>query len=68
MPCTPEAVDALQKAGTLFAPAKAANAGGVATSALEMSQNSMRFYWTFEARKVNMRSGSTIRVRRSSRS
>ena len=32
----------------LFAPAKAANAGGVATSALEMSQNSMRFYWTFE--------------------
>ena len=48
MPCTPEAVDALQKAGTLFAPAKAANAGGVATSALEMSQNSMRFYWTFE--------------------
>ena len=48
MPCTPEAVDALQAAGVLFAPAKAANAGGVATSALEMSQNSMRFYWTFE--------------------
>ena len=48
MPCTPEAVDALQGAGLLFAPAKAANAGGVATSALEMSQNSMRFYWTFE--------------------
>ncbi len=48
MPCTPEAVDALQSAGILFAPAKAANAGGVATSALEMSQNSMRFYWTFE--------------------
>ncbi len=48
MPCTPEAVDALQGAGLLFAPAKAANAGGVATSALEMSQNSMRFYWSFE--------------------
>ncbi len=48
MPSTPEAVDALQAAGILFAPAKAANAGGVATSALEMSQNSMRFYWTFE--------------------
>ncbi len=48
MPCTPDAVDALQAAGVLFAPAKAANAGGVATSALEMSQNSMRFYWSFE--------------------
>ena len=48
MPCTPEAVAALQGAGLLFAPAKAANAGGVATSGLEMSQNSMRFYWTFE--------------------
>ena len=48
MPCTPDAVDAFQAAGVLFAPAKAANAGGVATSALEMSQNSMRFYWTFE--------------------
>ena len=48
MPSTPEAVEALQSAGILFAPAKAANAGGVATSALEMSQNSMRFYWTFE--------------------
>ena len=48
MPCTPDAVDALQGAGVLFAPAKAANAGGVATSALEMSQNSMRFSWTFE--------------------
>ena len=48
MPCTPDAVNAFQAAGLLFAPAKAANAGGVATSALEMSQNSMRFYWTFE--------------------
>ena len=48
MPCTPEAVAALQGAGLLFAPAKAANAGGVATSALEMSQNSMRMSWSFE--------------------
>ena len=48
MPCTPEAVEAIQSAGLLFAPAKAANAGGVATSALEMSQNSMRLSWSFE--------------------
>ena len=48
MPSTPEAVEALQKAGVLFGPAKAANAGGVATSGLEMSQNSQRLSWTFE--------------------
>ena len=48
MPCTPEAVEAFQSAGILFAPAKAANAGGVAVSALEMSQNSMRFFWSFQ--------------------
>ena len=48
MPSTPEAVHAFQSAGVLFGPAKAANAGGVATSALEMSQNSMRYSWTFE--------------------
>ena len=48
MPCTPEAVEVIQGSGLLFAPAKAANAGGVAVSALEMSQNSMRFSWTFE--------------------
>ena len=48
MPCTPEAVAAFRRAGVLFAPAKAANAGGVATSALEMSQNSMRLSWSFE--------------------
>ncbi len=48
MPSTPEAVEAFQKAGVLFGPAKAANAGGVATSALEMSQNSERLHWTFE--------------------
>jgi glutamate dehydrogenase (NADP+) len=48
MPSTPEAVEYLQKNGILFAPSKAANAGGVATSGLEMSQNSMRLSWTFE--------------------
>ena len=48
MPCTPEAVEVFQKAGILFAPSKAANAGGVATSGLEMSQNSVRYSWTFE--------------------
>ena len=48
MPSTPEAIAIFQKAGLLFAPAKAANAGGVAVSALEMSQNSMRYSWTFE--------------------
>ena len=46
MPSTPEAVEKFQKAGILFAPAKASNAGGVATSGLEMSQNSMRYSWT----------------------
>ncbi|MBE7710577.1 MAG: NADP-specific glutamate dehydrogenase [Cyanobacteria bacterium SIG31] len=48
MPCTQEATDYLLEKGVLVAPAKAANAGGVATSAIEMSQNSMRFYYTFE--------------------
>ena len=48
MPSTPSAVAYFQANGVLFAPAKAANAGGVATSALEMSQNSMRYSWTFE--------------------
>ena len=48
MPSTPEAVAAFQKAGVLFGPAKAANAGGVATSGLEMSQNSIRLSWSFE--------------------
>ncbi len=48
MPSTPEAIEVFQKNGVLFGPAKAANAGGVATSALEMSQNSMRYSWTFE--------------------
>ncbi|MBP3385339.1 MAG: NADP-specific glutamate dehydrogenase [Candidatus Methanomethylophilaceae archaeon] len=48
MPSTPGAIAQFQKAGILFGPAKAANAGGVATSALEMSQNSMRYSWSFE--------------------
>ncbi|MCD8390519.1 MAG: NADP-specific glutamate dehydrogenase [Firmicutes bacterium] len=48
MPSTPEAIEVFQSNGVLFGPAKAANAGGVATSALEMSQNSMRYSWTFE--------------------
>ena len=48
MPTTIEATEYLQKNGVMFAPGKAANAGGVATSALEMSQNSERLSWTFE--------------------
>jgi glutamate dehydrogenase (NADP+) len=48
MPTTLEATQYLQENGVLFAPGKAANAGGVATSALEMSQNSERLSWTFE--------------------
>ena len=48
MPCDPEAVEALQSGGVLFAPGKASNAGGVATSGLEMSQNNMRLSWTAE--------------------
>jgi glutamate dehydrogenase (NADP+) len=48
MPSTPEAVECFHKSKVSFGPAKAANAGGVATSALEMSQNSMRLSWTFE--------------------
>ncbi|NBJ15263.1 MAG: NADP-specific glutamate dehydrogenase [Dehalobacter sp. 4CP] len=48
MPSTPEAVKVFHANKIIFAPGKAANAGGVATSALEMSQNSMRYSWTFE--------------------
>ncbi len=48
MPTTLEAIDIFLESNVLFAPAKAANAGGVATSALEMSQNSMRYSWTFD--------------------
>jgi len=48
MPSTPEAIEAFHDAGILFAPGKASNAGGVATSGLEMSQNSLRYNWTRE--------------------
>ena len=48
MPTTMDATEYLQKNGVIFAPGKAANAGGVATSALEMTQNSERLSWTFE--------------------
>jgi glutamate dehydrogenase (NADP+) len=48
MPCTPEAIEAFQNNKVLFSPGKASNAGGVATSGLEMSQNSLRFNWTRE--------------------
>ncbi|WP_289022379.1 NADP-specific glutamate dehydrogenase [uncultured Salegentibacter sp.] len=48
MPCTPEAVEVFKNAKILFAPGKASNAGGVATSGLEMSQNAIRYNWTSE--------------------
>jgi len=48
MPSTLEAIDIFQRSGVIFLPAKAANAGGVATSALEMAQSSGRLFWTFE--------------------
>ncbi|MEK7224709.1 MAG: glutamate dehydrogenase, partial [Bacteroidota bacterium] len=48
MPTTPEAISYLQAKGILYAPGKATNAGGVAVSGLEMSQNSARLYWTRE--------------------
>jgi glutamate dehydrogenase (NADP+) len=51
MPCTPEAIEVFQKAKILFSPGKASNAGGVATSGLEMSQNSMRYNW--DAKEVD---------------
>jgi glutamate dehydrogenase (NADP+) len=47
MPCTPDAVLAFRESGVLFGPGKAANAGGVATSAMEMQQNASRQAWTF---------------------
>jgi len=48
MPCTPGAIDVFQQAGILYSPGKASNAGGVAVSGLEMTQNSMRIYWSAE--------------------
>ena len=56
MPSTLEAIDVFLKSGVLFAPAKAANAGGVATSALEMSQNSERLSWTFDEVDAKLKS------------
>ncbi|AKH44332.1 glutamate dehydrogenase (NADP+) [Altererythrobacter atlanticus] len=54
MPCTPEAVRLFHEAGVLFGPGKAANAGGVATSALEMQQNASRDSWTFEQTETRL--------------
>jgi glutamate dehydrogenase (NADP+) len=54
MPSTPEAVRVFREAGVLFAPGKAANAGGVATSALEMQQNASRDSWTFEETEARL--------------
>lgn len=55
MPCTPGAVSAFRAAGVLFGPGKAANAGGVATSALEMSQNASRQRWSFDDSERKLR-------------
>jgi glutamate dehydrogenase (NADP+) len=55
MPCTPEALQRFAQAGVSFAPAKAANAGGVATSALEMQQNASRDSWTYEQTEQRLR-------------
>jgi glutamate dehydrogenase (NADP+) len=54
MPTTPAAVRVLAEAGVAFAPGKAANAGGVATSALEMQQNASRDSWTFEHTEIRL--------------
>ncbi len=61
MPTTIEATGALKQAGVLFAPGKAANAGGVATSALEMSQNSQRLSWTFDEVDAKLK-GIMVRI------
>ena len=55
MPCTPEAIRLIQGAGLLYSPGKASNAGGVATSGLEMSQNSMREHWTADEVDAHLR-------------
>ena len=54
MPSTPEAVELFQSAGVMFAPGKAANAGGVSTSALEMQQNASRDSWSFERTEARL--------------
>ncbi|HIR67373.1 MAG TPA: NADP-specific glutamate dehydrogenase [Candidatus Coproplasma avicola] len=56
MPSTLEAIEVFQKAGVVFLPAKAANAGGVATSALEMAQSSGRMFWSFEEVDAKLKS------------
>jgi glutamate dehydrogenase (NADP+) len=56
MPCTPEAIKAFRDTNTTFAPGKAANAGGVATSALEMQQNASRDSWSFDYTERRLRS------------
>lgn len=55
MPCTADAVRVFAEAGVTFAPAKAANAGGVATIALEMQQNASRDSWSFEQTEWRLR-------------
>jgi glutamate dehydrogenase (NADP+) len=55
MPCTPEAISVFQRNGLMYAPGKASNAGGVAVSGLEMSQNSIRLYWTKEEVESRLR-------------
>ena len=55
MPCTHEAVHVFTNNGVFYGPGKAANAGGVATSALEMSQNSIRMPWSFEEVDTKLR-------------
>ena len=66
MPTTLEATELFLENGILFAPGKAANAGGVATSALEMSQNSMRLSWTFDEvdQKLKQHHGQHLPQRR----
>ena len=64
MPCTPAAVEVFQDGGILFAPGKASNAGGVATSGLEMSQNSLRLSWTREKVDAELE-GIMVRVHKS---
>ena len=54
MPCTPGAIGIFQEAKVLFGPGKAANAGGVATSALEMQQNASRDSWTFDRTEARL--------------
>jgi len=66
MPCTPQAIDIFLKNNVLYGPGKAANAGGVAASALEMQQNAMRIFWTFEEVDAKLRDIMKIIYRRAS--